>query len=158
MTSIVDPKYRVKKEPDFVAKLIADNATKFKTVTKKVKVEGSDETTETSEEKPDGVDVDKLFNLAKVNNIDVAKFDAQRDAHGFAGRFRMTLSNMLRAAAKQRHGLYDASGEFQAAPAEFLEAQKAPEAPTHDRDGTKFPPPPKPAKAEGEGEKAEATA
>lgn len=144
--SIVDPKYRKKDgEKDFVAKLIDDNATKYKEVVKKTKVEGTDpvEYVESKEKRADGVDVDGLFTLARVNNLDVAKFEAQRENHGFPGRFRMTVSNMLRAAAKARHGLFAPNPEggdpiWHDAPKDFLAAKGASDEPTHNRDGSKI--------------------
>lgn len=148
--SIVDPKYREAakgKTKDWLASALDTHATKMKEVTKKVAVEGSDppKFTETKEQKPDGVDVDKLFVIAKMNNVaadKIATYEAQRENHGFAGRLRMTLSNILRRMAKERHGLYfpGAKGapEWTSAPKDFLENLSAGEAPTHQKDGTKI--------------------
>lgn len=143
--SIVDPKYRVKKEPDWLAKLIGEHATLTKTVTKTVTEGEGDKATkkEVKEQRPAGVDVDGLFRLAKVNGIDVASFEAQRGSHGFAGRFRMSLRNMLDAATRRRHGLFVPRGETQRvwvdADAAWLKSGRgAPDKPTHTRDGAKI--------------------
>lgn len=81
-------------------------------------------------------DLDKMFLLAERNGIDTthATFTGIKDT-GNVGRGRMTISNMLRARAKKRHGLFDASGEWIDAPADFLgDAERVEE-----RDGTKIP-------------------
>lgn len=143
--SIVDPKYRKKEgDKDFVAKLIDASATKYKEVTKKTPVDGTDpvEYVETKEQRADGTDVDKLFALARMNNLDVNKFEAQRENHGFPGRFRMTVSNMLRAAAKARHGLFAPNeggwATWTPAPRDWLDSKGASEEPTHTQEGTKI--------------------
>lgn len=135
--SIVDPKYRVKKEPDWVADLIAAGALKYKEVERKIPVEGTDKVNIIKEKRADGIDVDAMFTLAEKNSIDVAKFASQKDASGFTGRFRMTLSNMLRAAAIKRHGLYDLKGKWHEAPPEWLTAKgiEAGATPTHNKKG-----------------------
>ena len=143
--SIVDPKYRGRKNEDWVAKLITDHATAYKEVVKKVDVEGSTEKAEVKEQKANGVDVDGLFKLAAVNNLDVAKFNDQRESHGFPGRFRMTVANMLRGAARNRHGLYAPGAEGEdptwiSAPADWLASSNppAPKEPTQNPDGSKI--------------------
>jgi hypothetical protein len=141
--SIVNPKYRGLKKDDFITHLIARHATKMKDKVTKTKVEGSDEEVETVTKVADGVDVDGLFKLAGANNLDVEKFHSQTDSHGFPGRFRMTVGNMLRAAARNRHGVYEPIGDeltwIEASP-EWLSESKpiAPEFPTHNRDGSKI--------------------
>lgn len=141
--SIVDPKYRTKKEPDWLAKLIAEKATIFEDKTKQVK-DGEETKTVTSKVAV-GVDVDALFRLAEVNGLDVAKFEAQKGTHGFEGRFRMSLRNMLDAATRRRHGLFVPRGQTRLwveADADWLKSGKgSPEKPTHDRDGKAFPKP-----------------
>lgn len=139
--SIIDAKYRDGryKEGDWLAKFIAEQATKTREVEKKVptgedggfKVEKSNVA--------DGIDVDALFKLAKANGIDVAKFQDQRNSHGFPGRFRMTVRNMLQAAAKRRHGVQNVGGTWVAAPADWLSEKGAPAKPTHNQDGSKIP-------------------
>lgn len=144
--SIINPKYKDKyKDPgqkDWLTKLIETHAVASKEVTKKTKVEGSDQVVETKHTVPTGVDVDKLFTIASMNNVDVGAYTGQRDSHGFAGRFRMTLANMLRARAKQRHGLFmpDAKGkpEWVEIDDQFREKVQAAEKPTHNRDGSKI--------------------
>jgi len=138
--SIIDAKYRDGryKEQDWLGLQIAGVATKTREVEKKVptgeeggfKVEKSNVA--------DGIDVDALFRLAKANGLDVAKFQDQRNGHGFPGRFRMTVRNMLQASAKRRHGINAIDGKFVSAPADWLTAKGAPEKPTHNQDGTKI--------------------
>lgn len=140
--SIVDPKYRTKKEPDWLAKLMAEKASLTEEKTKTVK--DGDETKTVKETVVTGVDVDALFRLAEVNGLDVAKFEQQRGSHGFEGRFRMSLRNMLDAATRRRHGLFVPRGSTRLwvdADADWLKAKGAPDKPTHDRDGKAFPKP-----------------
>lgn len=85
----------------------------------------------------EGVDVDKVFAIARENGLDVDKYEAQRDGHGFPGRFRMTVGNMLRATAKARHGIKIA-GDWHPAPEDWLTANGAPIEPTHDHDGARL--------------------
>ena len=135
--SIVNPKYRDKyKTPDWLAATIAKYATTTKT--KKVTEGEGDAKTTKEVTVPGGVDVEALFALAKANGLDVSKYESQRDAHGFAGRFRMTVRNMLQATVKARHGLFDPSGKWIKADESFLRDKGAPEAPTHDQTGEKF--------------------
>lgn len=153
--SIIDAKYRDGryKEQDWLGTLIAGVATTTKEV-QKTTGEGDERVTKT-EIVPDGINVDALFALAKENGLDVAKFEAQREGHGFPGRFRMTVRNMLQAAAKKRHGIRVA-GKFEAAPADWLAAKQAPDKPTHTQDGTKIvvPKPVKEAAPKADGEEA----
>jgi hypothetical protein len=146
--SIVDPKYRNKykaTDKDWLAKFLDEQATK--TRDKKV-TEGDGEKQVTKTVKvPDGVDVDALFTLAAKNHLDVKKFEAQRTSHGFGGRFRMTVRNMLQTVIKQRHGVFNTGGTFLTAPADWLSAKGAPDKPTHNRDGSKIAAPPKPTAA-----------
>lgn len=138
--SIVDPKYRDKYKnapKDFVALGLDTHASATKEVKSKVVVNGEITDQETTKTVVTGVDVDKLFAVAKENNLDVAKYENQRDGHGFPGRFRMTVANMLRAAAKQRHGL-TFGGVWTPAPAEWLTEKEAPDAPTHTKAGEKI--------------------
>ena len=88
--------------------------------------------------KRSSTDVSALFALAQFNNIDVAKHKARRSAAGFAGRFRMTLRNMLQATTKRRHGLFGAGGKWITAPAEWLKSKDAPDNPTEKRTGEKI--------------------
>lgn len=140
--SIVDPKYRKKKEPDWLAKLIAEKASL--TEEKERKVKDGDETKTVKETVTVGVDVDALFRLAEVNGLDVARFEAQKGSHGFEGRFRMSLRNMLDAATRRRHGLFVPRGQTRLwveADADWLKERGAPEQPTHDREDKAFPKP-----------------
>jgi hypothetical protein len=154
--SIINDKYKGKKfEKDWLANLLDANATKTKTVTKSTKDEDGN-VTKTEEERPAGVDVDKLIAIGDENKVDLAKLKAARgtgengaDPHGFAGRARMTIRNQLQTVAKQRHGLV-IGGEFVSAPADWLTAKQAPAEPTHTQAGEKI------AKAQPAKEEAEA--
>lgn len=136
--SIVDPKYRdayKTKGPDWLGTLIIGVAQPL--VEKSVKVvEGDSKKTKTTKV-PGDVDVKALFKLAEENGLDIKKYKSQEGSHGFAGRMRMTIRNMLQAVAKQRHGIY-VGGTFKKAPAEWLAEKKAPDAPTHTKDGEKI--------------------
>lgn len=151
--SIVDAKYRDRyKEPDWLGKLLATHATATKQV-KKTEGEGDGKVTKTVDV-PDGVNVDALFKIAKMNGLTdkVAKFEAQRDGHGFGGRFRMTVRNLLQARIKRAHGLFlpgaDGKPVWTSADKAFLTAKGAPEKPTHNQDGSKIAPPKAAAKEE----------
>lgn len=65
------------------------------------------------------LNVNRLFDLAEANGINVDKFKGQENA---AGRMRMTIGNSLRATARKRHGLKTIAGKNTKAPAEFIEA------------------------------------
>jgi len=144
--SIVNPKYRDKyKEQDWLGAWIAKQATTTKEVTKTVPDGDGTKTVKTTV--PAGIDTDVLFSIAQANGLDVAKYESQKDSHGFAGRFRMTVRNMLQKVAKQRHGLYDSKGKFVVADAEWLKVKGAAEAPTHKKTGEKIPAPKTEAKA-----------
>lgn len=130
--SIIDPKYRAKyKDPDWLAQQMTTHGSTFKEVTTG---EGNAKTTK---QVPTGVDVDKVFKLARENGLDVDKYEAQRAGHGFAGRFRMTVRNMLQPIVKQRHGFW-ANGKFVEADPQFLKNTGAPSTPTHDQKGAKI--------------------
>lgn len=137
--SIVDPKYREaykQRGPDWLGQLIIGVAQP--TVDKTVSVPDGEGGRKTVKKKaPSDVDIKALFGLAKENGLDIAKYKAQEGSHGFAGRMRMTIRNMLQAVAKQRHGIY-VGGTFKKAPAEWLTEKKAPESPTHTKDGEKI--------------------
>jgi len=139
--SIIDAKYRDGryKEGDWLAKFIAEQATKTREVEKKVPTGEDGGFKREKSNVPDGIDVDALFKLAKANGLDVAKFQDQRNSHGFPGRFRMTVRNMLQAAAKRRHGVQNVGGTWVAAPADWLSEKGAPAKPTHEQNGTKIP-------------------
>lgn len=155
--SIVDPKYRERmkgREPDWVAKRITEHSTATKTVTRS-KTEGEGEAAKKvnyDETVNVGVDIDKLEALAKMNKLPVDGLLKTKANHGFGGRFKMTVSNLLRAAVKQRHGMFipDTKGipVWLSAPKDFLTEKGAPDKPTHNQDGTKIavPKPEKPAK------------
>lgn len=135
--SIVDAKYRDRyKEQDWLGKFILSEVGVTKEVSKKVP--DGDGTKTVTSKVAGGVDVDKLFTLAEKNHLDVSKFNTQRDSHGFGGRFRMTVRNMLQTVVKQRHGVYNVGGTFVKADAEWLTAKSAPEAPTHNKDGSRI--------------------
>lgn len=171
--SIVDPSRRadMKGARDWVGTLMEENAL-TKGVGAKPAVEGVEGVEEVKDEagnvisaavaevkaKPatkgkDVWDLDKMFLLAERNGIDTthATFTGIKDTNN-VGRGRMTISNMLRARAKKRHGLFDVAGEWNEAPADFLgDAERVEE-----RDGTKIPKakPAKEAEAQTEGQEA----
>lgn len=105
-------------------------------VTKEVTTKNEDgtETTETVETSKTSVDLGKLFALAEANHFNVEKYKADVEKKNAPGRIRMTVGNMLRAAARKRHGLYDATGEWNEAPADFIRDAELKE----HRDGTKI--------------------
>ncbi len=94
------------------------------------------------------IDISALFGLAHANNIDVDKHEHNIGVAGFAGRFRMTLRNMLQATTKRRHGLFGVGGKWHNAPPDWLTSKGAPDKPIEKRDGTKI------AKAKPKAEKA----
>jgi len=136
--SIVDPKYRDKYKntgPDWLGAIIISVAQPLVEKTVKVTDEAGSKTK--TVKVPGDVDVKALFGLATENGLDIKKYKAQEGTHGFAGRMRMTIRNMLQAVAKQRHGI-TVGGTFKKAPAEWLAEKKAPDAPTHGKDGVKI--------------------
>ena len=138
--SIINPKYRDRKEPDWLAATIAAHTSSVKEVVTRTKDDDGN-VSESTALKPDGIDVDKLFHLAEINGADVSKFQEQRERPGFPGRFRMTVRNILQASVKKRHGLHLPHGDgthFVSAPVEFLKVKGAPAHPTHLPDGTKI--------------------
>ena len=132
--SIISPKYRgAKKEKDWLAETIEKACTD--PVTKNVEKTGEDGTshTETVTLKKTTFSLDRLFALAEANGLDVDKYKKDVDKPGAPGRLRMTIGNMLRAAARKRHGL-NVGGEFVDASAEFIgDSEK-----THNPDGSKI--------------------
>lgn len=119
--SIIDPKYRNKRDKDWLAEFI-DGQVKDR-VMKTVKVKDEEGNVTGEEQVPSAktaVDLDKLFALCAKNHIDTTKMEEQRDRPNAPGRIRMTLGNSLRAAAKRRHGLYDLEGNWVEAPADFI--------------------------------------
>lgn len=139
--SIVSSKYRDMykgKEPDWLGALINAECTKTEERTRKKKSEDGEATETITEQVPVGVDTEKLLTLARNNGLNVDAMEAQSGNHGFAGRARMTIRNMLQTVAKQRHGLFNVGKTFVSAPAEWLTAKNAPEKATHGQDGTKI--------------------
>lgn len=134
--SIIDEKYRDRyREPDWVGQMINKDATE--TIMKTVKVKDEEGNVTGEEEVPtkkSKLDLDKLFKICEVNKIDYAKFDEQRDNPNAPGRIRMSVGNMLRAAARRRGGLYDINGDWQLAPAELMDGKE----PTETPDGEKI--------------------
>lgn len=163
--SIIDPKYRLKyKTPDWLAQLLLDNTSAVKEIAAKPATEEVGKVGEVGH-KPakaateartvnDGVDTDKLFALARENGLPEAKlaaFEAQKGGHGFEGRIRMTIRNMLQPIVKQRHGLV-VNGHFVPAPADFLRDKGVLEGakPTHTETGEKIAKPATVKAAEGD--------
>jgi hypothetical protein len=141
--SIVNPKYRDKyKKPeakDWLSKLLDAEATKTREVKKTVvNPENPDEKITTTEQRADGIDVDKLFQIAKNNGINTANLQGHEADHGFAGRARMTIANGMRRVIKERHGCFNLGRTFLTAPPEMLNKLQADAEPTHNQDGTKI--------------------
>ena len=131
--SIIGDKYRGKYKgaSDWVGEVIQANCTTQPMKT--VKDEDGNET-EVAKGKP-VLNVDALIALSKENHIDTSKMEEQRDRKNAPGRIRMTLGNMLRAAARKRHGL-TVNGEWVTPTDEFLKS--APDEPTETREGEKI--------------------
>lgn len=112
--------------PDWVGDKIAENC---------VDVTKNDKGKEVS-----SLDVSRLFDLAKVNNIDTDKYADQVDRPNAPGRLRMTLGNMLRARVKRRHGMFNCSGKWSNAPEAYLTSigVEAGAKPSEKRDGEKI--------------------
>lgn len=140
MASIVDPKYRdkYKGEKDWLAALIDSKCVVANTKEKTSKHEDGSEFKEIVTLKSTSINLDGLFALAEANGLDVEKYKTQIGTHGAPGRLRMTIGNMLRSAAKKRHGLYtvDADGEktWNAADEAFIGGAEL----THNKDGSKI--------------------
>lgn len=133
--SIINPKYKDKyKGPkDWFSTLCDAECTSVVTREVKEKDEHGIVTTKTVDTKKRILSLDALFDFAAANAIDARMlYGHQVDRPGAPGRLRMTVGNMLRRAARQRHGLYDLGGNWRAAPADWLgDAVK-----THNPDGT----------------------
>lgn len=147
--SIIDAKYRDKYRgnKDWLAqlidKLVLDPVMREKPIKDD---EGNVTGTEEVSTGKTRVNLDRLFALAEANHINVEKYRDQADRPNAPGRLRMTIGNMLRAAARHRHGLFDLESNWVDADADFLgDAER-----THERDGTKI------AKAKPEAEEADA--
>ena len=82
--------------------------------------------------------VTALFDLARANDIDVSKHVPNQNVAGFAGRFRMTLRNMLQATTKRRHGLFGCDNKWHNAPPDWLTSKGAPDKPVEKRNGEKI--------------------
>lgn len=153
--SIIDPKYRGKyKTQDWLGTLIATQTNDTKVLPATAATEATEQVGKIGEEgykpakpaKPampertvsDGVGVDKLFELGAKNGLNLDKFQTQKGGHGFEGRFRMTVRNMLQTVAKQRHGLVGLDGSFVSAPADWLKLKSAPAEATHTEAGVKI--------------------
>lgn len=141
--SIIDPKYRnkYKNRAEWLSDLLKEHAslTKEHPAVAAVGEEGKEgyKPAKDARTTVEGVDTTALFAIGAENGFNLDKYKNQTDGHGFPGRFRMTVGNMLRAEAKKRHGIM-LGGTFVEAPADWLEANKAPAEPTHAQDGTKI--------------------
>lgn len=104
-----------------------------------------------------GLSVDALFAMARNNNLNEVKLgelEGQKDQKNAPGRIRMTVGNMLRAAAKKRHGLYGVDGKWHKADQEFLDANGVEGDPVEGKDGESLKPKAEKApKAENDGKK-----
>ena len=85
----------------------------------------------------DVIDSDKLFALADVNNLPEDKVANARKqlkaGTAGVGLISMRISNMLRGAAKKRHGLKTIAGKTVKVPGELVDGD-----PTHNMDGSKI--------------------
>lgn len=142
--SIVSAKYRNKYKGatrDWLAQYLFDNATKTKDVTvTKPSADNPDEKVTTTEKRPDGIDTGVLLTLCDANGGQKVtdKLRGHESDHGFAGRCRMTIGNVLRRVAGERHGIVGVDGNFVPAPTAFLTQIGAGEKPTHNPDGSKI--------------------
>lgn len=118
--SIINPKYKGKYKgaSDFIGELIDSNC-------------------RSASEKGQGeLNPSLVIQLGRKNNLDAKKLDnleAQIGQKNAPGRIRMTVGNMLRAAAKRRHGLLDLHGNEVAAPEGFEVSDK-----TENLDGSRI--------------------
>ena len=78
------------------------------------------------------MDPKALFHLAKVNALDVKKYESRYKPQD-AGRVRMTIGNMLRGAASRRHKLLTPGGKSTLVPSKFVEGD-----PTEDIHGKRI--------------------
>ena len=82
----------------------------------------------------DGLNLDRLLDLAAKNGADVDKFRGDVGKKNAPGRLRMTIGNMLRSRARKRHGLFNLNGDWVEATDEFIEDRPLVET----RDGEKI--------------------
>lgn len=137
--SIIGDKYRGKYKgaSDWLSATIDGNV---KAAVAKVVTNTAEDGTKSEsvvETKKTAIDLGKLFALAEANHLNVDKYKADADKKNAPGRLRMTIGNMLRAAAKKRHGMFvlTADGsEWVDAPAEFVGDSPK----THNTDGSKI--------------------
>lgn len=135
--SIMPEKFRDKNykgAQDWVKSFIDDQV--LDVVTKEVttKHEDGTKTTETVATSKTSVNMDRLFAMAEANHLNVDKYKGDVEKKNAPGRLRMTVGNMLRAAARKRHGLNDIAGDWHDAPADFIGDAELKE----NRDGTKI--------------------
>lgn len=125
--SIIDPKYKdsMKGATDFVGEMMEEAALETgigaKEAVEEVKDEEGNVTTkgQAATKGKSQWDLDKLFDLADSNGIDTSKYREGEYSGSYIGRMRMTISNMLRARARKRGGLYNLDGEIVGAPDDF---------------------------------------
>lgn len=147
MATMIDEKYKgmYKGASDWIGRLIDERCVKVTT-------EGDRETRE--------VHLPDLFRLAEANGMDkdkLAALKAQQSSANAPGRIRMTIGNMLRAAARRRHGLYDIDGVTPLKPdAEFRNDERYPEKAVETLDGEKIGGKPKAEAKKAPAKKAEA--
>jgi len=127
-----DPSY--KGAQDWIKSFIDHQVKTAVMKTVKTKDEDGNVTEQEVESKKTQVDLNKLFDLAEKNSLNVEKYTSQMDQKNAPGRLRMTIGNMLRAAARKRHGLYDLAGDWHDAPADFIGDAELKE----NRDGSKI--------------------
>jgi len=131
--SIINAKYKDKyKTPDWLGVQINKHctATHEVEVPEKKDDKGKVISKATTKTVADGIDVEALSALASENGIDPAPYASMN-----VGQQRMNIGNRLRSLTLKRHGL-TINGKWVKADAEWLKANNAPEAPTHQRDGS----------------------
>lgn len=132
--SIVDPKYKnMRGASDWVGELLEREA-KVETkaaVAAVAEVKDADGKVITKAKRAVAAqsrfDVNRLFIVAENNGVDTTKYTGAP-----ASRMRMTISNLLRARAKRRGGLFDGNGKWLDAPAGYADEI------TETRDGQKI--------------------
>lgn len=124
--SIIDPKYaKMRGASDWIGELLEHEALEITQEAVAAVPEVKNEKGEVVEKAKRAVaekrkwDIDAVFALAEANAIDTKKYDSMKAHPSGVGRARMTISNMLRSAAKKRHGLYDTKGNWHETPEGF---------------------------------------
>jgi len=131
--SIINAKYKDKyKKPDWLGVQINAHCTARHEVEvpEKKDDKGKVISKATTKTVANGIDVEALRAMASENDIDPAPYAGMN-----VGQHRMNIGNRLRSLTLKRHGL-TINGKWVKADAEWLKDKNAPEAPTHNRDGS----------------------